>query len=180
MIEHLAALINTFPGAANQMRCFAHILNLVAKSVLRQSEAPKAKGGKVPDNAAKELAAVFDDLEDDTDASDGIRDNAGKEPDSRGNDDGSEEEDDCVVDDNEDGLPDEWDGMEEEELANHEVTVKPIRVMLTKVSSFNLKLCFIWPTAGLKSFEAFHWPWKMLDGDMTSHPNMVRIPELLT
>jgi hypothetical protein len=52
MIEHLAVLIDTFPGAANQTRCFAHILNLVAKSVLRQFEAPKVKGKKAVDEAA--------------------------------------------------------------------------------------------------------------------------------
>ena len=149
MIEHLATLINTFPGAANQTRCFAHILNLVAKSVLRQFEAPKAKGGKVLDDAVKELAAVFDDLEDsdDTDASDGIAgDNADKAQNSRGNEDGggdgNEEEDDGVVDDDEDGLPDERDGMEEEELVSLEASVKPIRIMLTKVSSFKLRFIY--------------------------------------
>ena len=40
MIEHLAVVIDTFPGAPNQTRCFAHILNLVAKTVLRQFEGP--------------------------------------------------------------------------------------------------------------------------------------------
>ena len=36
MIEELEHLLNDFPGAANQMRCFAHIINLVVKSILRQ------------------------------------------------------------------------------------------------------------------------------------------------
>ena len=65
MIEHLATLIESFPGTANQTRCFTHILNLIAKSVLRQFEAPKSKGGKVLDDAARELATIFDELEDD-------------------------------------------------------------------------------------------------------------------
>jgi hypothetical protein len=34
MIEHLSTLVENFPGAANQTRCFTHILNLVAKSIL--------------------------------------------------------------------------------------------------------------------------------------------------
>src|SRR6266567_2301250 len=70
MVEHLATLLEGFPGAANQTRCFAHILNLVAKSVLRQFEAPKEKGGKVIDHAARELAAVFGELEDEDEVSD--------------------------------------------------------------------------------------------------------------
>ena len=41
MVEHLATLIEDFPGAANQTRCFTHILNLVAKSILRQFDVAK-------------------------------------------------------------------------------------------------------------------------------------------
>jgi hypothetical protein len=130
MIEHLATLIDSFPGVANQTRCFTHILNLVAKSVLRQFEVPKAKGGKVVDDAARELAAVFDELEDDDKGSN----SGGNEEGGEGNDD----EDDNTVDDDEDGLPDERDGMSEEELASLEESVKPIRLVLTKVSQFKL------------------------------------------
>ena len=67
MINHLATLVNMFPGAANQTQCFTHILNLIAKSVICQFEAAKVKGGNVLDNAAKELAAIFDELEDSED-----------------------------------------------------------------------------------------------------------------
>jgi hypothetical protein len=126
MIEHLATLINTFPGAANQTRCFAHILNLVAKSVLRQFEVPKVKGKKV-DDAAKELAAVIDELDDEVSESGGNEGGGG----------GDDEEDDDVVDDNEEGLPDERDGMSEEELTTFEESVKPIRLVLSKVISSN-------------------------------------------
>lgn len=119
MIEHLATLIETFPGAANQTRCFTHILNLVAKSVLRQFEAPKAKG--VIDDAAKELAAIFDELEEEDDEV------------SNNNDAGDDGGSDGDEDDDDDGLVDERGEMSEEELANLEESVKPIRVMLTKV-----------------------------------------------
>jgi len=133
MIEHLATLIESFPGAANQTRCFTHILNLVAKSVLCQFEAPKSKGGKVLDDAARGLAAIFDDLEDDDVELDGAS-NEGNEDGSEGNDD----VDDDVVDDDEDGLLDERDGMSEEELASLEKSVKPIQLVLTKVCQFKL------------------------------------------
>ncbi|KAF8964442.1 hypothetical protein BDZ97DRAFT_1624243, partial [Flammula alnicola] len=36
MIDHLATLLAEFPGSANQTRCFTHILNLVAKCIMRQ------------------------------------------------------------------------------------------------------------------------------------------------
>jgi hypothetical protein len=134
MIEHLATLIESFPGAANQTRCFAHILNLVVKSVLRQFEAPKGKGDKAMGDAARELAAVFDELNDEHEA-------AGSESDgNEGNNAGGEENDDNddEVDDDEDGLPDERVGMEEEELASLDDSVKPIRLVLTKVSRFKI------------------------------------------
>lgn len=134
MIEHLAILIEMFPGAANQTRCFAHILNLVAKSVLRQFEAPKGKGEKAIGDAARELAAVFDEL-DNAESSESGGNEAGD------SDEGNDDEDDDAVDDDEDGLPDERKGMEEEELASLDDSVKPIRLVLTKVSQF--KLLFI-------------------------------------
>ena len=41
MVEHLSTLTDDFPGAANQTRCFNHIFNLAAKSVLWQFDSPK-------------------------------------------------------------------------------------------------------------------------------------------
>lgn len=136
MIEHLATLIKTFPGAANQTHCFTHILNLVAKSVLRQFEAPKSKGRDVLDDAVRKLAMVFDDLEDDDmDLNDDVADMDGGGNEDSGE--GDEDVDDGVVDDDDDGLPDEQEGMSEEELANLEKSVKPVRLVLTKVRHIN-------------------------------------------
>lgn len=140
MIEHLATLIESFPGAANQTQCFTHILNLVAKSVLHQFEAPKSKGGKVLDDAVRELATIFNELEDDDgDLNDDV------ESDSRGNEDsdeGDEDMDDDLDDDNDDGLLDKRDGMSEEELASLEKSVKPVQLVLTKVCQHQFKLLF--------------------------------------
>jgi Ran GTPase-activating protein (RanGAP) involved in mRNA processing and transport len=126
MVSHLATLVDAFPGAANQTRCFTHILNLVAKSVLRQFEAPtrKEKGGDVLDDAAKELAAIFDELED-VEEEDGAKDfNAGEDT----------GENDEHEDDDNDGLVDVRGRMSKEELAGLEKSVKPFRLVLTKVS----------------------------------------------
>ncbi len=66
----MAALLQAFPGAANRTRCFAHILNLVAKCIMKQFDAPKKKkGAEVDDfddneNDATDLQVALDELED--------------------------------------------------------------------------------------------------------------------
>ena len=127
MIEHLAVLLDTFPGAPNQTRCFAHILNLVAKNVLRQFEGPKK------DSVAKALAAVVDEIDGDND----------KDSDGGVNEGGDDCDDDCddvddeVDDDDDEDLPDELDDLTEEEVLSIKESVKPIRLVLIKVSQFN-------------------------------------------
>ena len=122
MVEHLATLVETFPGAPNQTRCFAHILNLVAKSVLRQFEGPKEKK-----ELTGTLPTVVQEINSDND--DELSDGGNNE----GDDECDDVEDD-VVDDDEDGLIDEVDELSEEELARVKENVKPIRLVLTKVS----------------------------------------------
>ena len=123
MIEHLAILLNTFPGAPNQTWCFAHILNLVAKSVLRQFEGPKKN------SVVKALAAVVDEIDDDNDKdSDGGVNEGG---------DDCDDVDDEVDDDDDEDLPNELDDLTEKEVLSVKESVKPIQLVLTKVSQFN-------------------------------------------
>ena len=124
MINHLATLVDTFPGAANKTRCFTHILNLIAKSVICQFEAPKVKGGNVLNDAARELAAIFDELEDSEDEDEATNNN-------NASDDSGESDE--QEDDDDDSLVDERGGMSAEELASLEESMKPIRLVLTKV-----------------------------------------------
>ena len=63
MINELEDLLEEFPGASNQTRCFAHILNLVVKSILHQFDVPKAKANKALDHATKNLLHIADDIE---------------------------------------------------------------------------------------------------------------------
>ena len=132
MVEHLSTLLENFPGAANQTRCFAHILNLVAKSVLRQFEDRKTrKASDDPedvDDAKKALSALARELEveDNTDINEELAEL------EEGEEDSEEENEDR--DDDEDGLGDKREGMSKEEVAELEETVVPIRLMLTKVS----------------------------------------------
>jgi hypothetical protein len=59
MIVHLSEILDSFPGEANCTRCFAHILNLVAKCVMKQFDAPKKK--KNADNGGEEEDPVEED-----------------------------------------------------------------------------------------------------------------------
>ena len=113
MIEELANLLDDFPGTANQMRCFTHILNLVVKSILAQFELPKGK-----DNIADKILKLAEglELEEEISAKEGEE---GKEGD----------------DDNVEGWIDEREEMNEQQLEALEARVEPIRLLLIKVSN---------------------------------------------
>ena len=63
MIAKLSDLLAGFPGAANHSRCFTHVLNLAAKSIIRQYDLPKNQANIAMDEAAKELAKLSSELE---------------------------------------------------------------------------------------------------------------------
>jgi hypothetical protein len=116
MIDHLAEILNNFPGSANRTRCFTHILNLVAKCIMKQFDSPKAKASDF-EAALEGLGRLADDLE---------------------NSDVDEME---LEDDEEDSQHDEGDEeiisgqieMTEEEKRALEEKVKPVRQVLLKV-----------------------------------------------
>lgn len=119
MIDGLAELLEAFPGPANRTRCFAHILNLVAKSILRQFDVPKAKSDEALDVAAQALAELAEDL------------------DHEGDDDevGDKDEDDDV-----EGMVDVRAEMTEEEIEALDASLQPVRVVLVKVCIFQLRM----------------------------------------
>ena len=63
LTPELSDLLDDFPGEMNRTRCFTHILNLVTKGIIKQFDVPKARAGKVLDDAANELAALAVDLD---------------------------------------------------------------------------------------------------------------------
>jgi hypothetical protein len=115
MINSLAELIIAFPGAANRTRCFTHILNLVVKVILRQFDMPKAKENGVLDVASQALVELAGDIEMEEQAMD--------------------ENDDDEEDDGEEGWADPRDGMSQEEQEDLDLAVRPVRLVLVKVSS---------------------------------------------
>ena len=117
MTDELSVLLEEFPGSANRTRCFTHILNLVAKSILKQFDVPKKKAGEALDAAAKNLAQLSNEIE--------------KEAREKlsGGDSSDEDED-----DNSDGLTDIRDEMSEEEVSDLDKKLQPVRLVLAKVS----------------------------------------------
>jgi hypothetical protein len=65
MIAKLSRVLDNFPGPANQTRCFLHILNLTAKSIIRQFDVPKSKNGTAMDTVAQALADLAEGLDGD-------------------------------------------------------------------------------------------------------------------
>ena len=63
MIDELAVVLEDFPGVANHACCFTHILNLVTKSVMKQSDLPKARVSEALDAATQALATLGCDVQ---------------------------------------------------------------------------------------------------------------------
>jgi len=114
MIDQLAANLVDFPGASNRARCFAHILNLVVKSIMRQFDMPKKRWDATSDEDLEKLAGNIEAEEDATRAEEDIPE-------------------DGPIQDNEEGWVDERDDMTEEDIEELEESVWPIRFLLTKV-----------------------------------------------
>jgi hypothetical protein len=118
MVDELSKLLRNFPGDANRTRCFLHIVNLVAKQLLKQFDIPRKHVDSALDKAEKQLldlAAGIDIEELVTAAEQG----AGVASD--GNDDI-------------DGWVDEMDELDAVERDTLEKSIQPVRLVLVKVS----------------------------------------------
>lgn len=127
MIAHLATLIDHFPGAANQTRCFTHILNLAAKSILCQFDSKKTTADG---NDFGDPTSALEDLARELDLAPPVID-----------EDENEDEDDEVPGlegDDDDELDDGREGMSAEENAELTESLIPVCMMLTKVCCFHL------------------------------------------
>ena len=108
MTDHLEDLLDDFPGEANRTRCFLHVVTLVAGTLKKQFDLPK--NGSV-DQELQKLAENIDEEEADTRTRQEI------------------EED----DNNMEGWVDELAAMDDKERAEHETSVRPLRILLGKV-----------------------------------------------
>jgi hypothetical protein len=122
MIQELSDSLENFPGAANQTRCFTHILNLVVKSILKQFDPPKKKAQDLlQNNGANEHLDEPEDIDDHIDDQD------------LGPEDLNSQYNDNEEDDNIDGWMDERAELSQVEVDELEASVLPVRLVLTKV-----------------------------------------------
>ena len=111
MIQELETLTLEFAGFASHTWCFLHIVNLVAKSMLRQFDAKK-----VTIKRDSEMAALADELAEEEAIADEIEDN-----------------DDNEID-NEDGWINEMNSRTDDERIKLKDSMQPVRLALAKVS----------------------------------------------
>jgi len=120
MIRYLGKTLDTFPGAANQTRCFVHTVNLITKSILKLFDTQKAKDNQVFNDVAQAI----------TEGNEGTEQAMGDDNAGSGKNKKAEEEKDKGVD--------EPDKPLDNEVA---MSLGPIRSMLEKVCLFT----FHWP-----------------------------------
>lgn len=123
MVETLKDLLEIFPGDSNRTRCFDHIVNLIAKSVIQQFDIPKAKGNQSFDDVLRELMVSAEDLDQEEVAT--------REGECWSGEIDSE-------DDKLDGWVDEQEDMSETEQRELDDNIQPVRRVLVKVSMATL------------------------------------------
>jgi hypothetical protein len=112
MIRELAELVPGFEGEVSHTRCFLHVINLVAKSLIRQFN-------------TTDINDEQQELTDEPDMEDLPSNIIAAE----------ESDDEDAATDNDDGFVDEVENMNEEEKELHKSTIKPVKVVLVKVSA---------------------------------------------
>jgi len=115
MIAELAEILETFPGSANRTRCFTHILNLVARSIIHQFDLPKSQADAALNAADQELVDLAEELNDEEM-------------------DGDLELEDDTDEDDVEGWVDEYAQMLEEDRVELDESIRPVKLVLAKVS----------------------------------------------
>jgi hypothetical protein len=119
MIDKMEEMMEEFPGAASRTRCFDHILNLVAKTVIKCFDSPRKKAGEDIGNAEKELLELAGDADWEESYMEGLeKEGLDKE--------GTEE-------DNLEGWLNEEEFLSRDEYKTLKHDTLPIRAVLTKV-----------------------------------------------
>jgi hypothetical protein len=142
MVESLAEIMSHFAGEANRARCLAHIVNLVAKIILRQFDKSKKKKKK---NNEPQLPNDTNDTENNDLEDNELEDLADEheervlDKEEKEMDEGNEENEGKDEDDDEDiqRLERDIEIMEkamEDEIEGASNEVKPVRQVLYKVN----------------------------------------------
>ena len=114
MIEELHTLVAKFAGSASHTRCFLHIINLIAKTLIQQFDAKKTTT-----EADSELAEMGKELNEDERLLDEVMHD-------------NEDEDERIEEEN-DKWVDETEGLDMEERIQLERSIHPVKLVLVKV-----------------------------------------------
>jgi hypothetical protein len=118
MTDKLEKALDDFPGSANRMRCFDHIINLVAKTITKAFDVPKKKADDDLEDGDRELLDLARDANweesymKDLECAEGVEDNK---------------------DDDIEGWLDEETLLSEEERKDVKRDLLPVRTVLVKV-----------------------------------------------
>jgi hypothetical protein len=117
MIAKLAEDVEKFPGAAAQTRCFAHVTNLVAKSLIKVFDAGSGDDSNGDgDNIDRELADITNGIDEEAHV-------------AEHEDEGEDDDVACGTD----GWVDEEAEMSDQERETLKEKVLPVRLALAKV-----------------------------------------------
>ena len=121
--EHLADQVASY-SAVNRTRCFLHILNLVAKSLLRQFDVTPAQ--KETDSIENDLSPEEEDLL-------ALAEDIDKEELTMALQDDANDDEEAPEGDNDDGWVDEVEELSDEEREALKVHIRPVSRVLVKV-----------------------------------------------
>jgi hypothetical protein len=123
MIDKLVNFLPSFSGKVNQTRCFLHIINLVAKSVIQQFDVEKRKADEALDEAELELCTLAEgiNLED-----------VETQEDQKNDDD----------DDDVEGWINERNTLSINDCEELDASVCPVKLMLVKMNKLKFVLTF--------------------------------------
>lgn len=140
MVAALGRKVPSFDGERMRGRCFAHILNLIIKSILQQFES-KTRGQQVIEEPESESESESEsegesNSEEDPDNSEEDSENnegGHNKPSGDNDNDGDGSEIDGETHDNDDGWYDERIVMKQKDIDELDKGVEPVRGMLSKV-----------------------------------------------
>jgi hypothetical protein len=120
MVSELETLLPSF-SSVNHTRCFLHVNNLVARTLVKQFDAPKSISGQAIDKDDETIIALAGDME--------LEDRLTRERLLEDSSDGSVGDDDNV-----DGWVDERAALSQAEREDLQNTTRPVKMVLVKVS----------------------------------------------
>ena len=135
MVDSLATTVPSFQGASTRVRCFLHILNLVARVLLAQFDSKKEDGA---DSLAEALGTMMEGLEVDEDSDDEDEDDLESEGEGNDGTGDDEEIEDNVLDAEIEACVEEIEDLTEEERADLKAAIVPLRQLLKKVKTTHL------------------------------------------